>query len=244
MTGPEELAAEHLVNAWRDRTPIARLPPDARPEGVDAAYAIQDAVAARRGPVTGWKLTPAATPLCSPVFSLLESGATLEAAQFHSPRAEVEFGFLVLEDMPPRRHAYSDDEVSDRLAFIPVIEIVSSRYIDHTACSKMELLADGANGALIVGEPVRDWRSLDFRQVEVRLALNGQVIQRALGDHPLDQPVSLVAWLANHATSRCGGLKRGMVATTGGLKGADSVGAGDRLQGTWQGLGAVDVALT
>jgi 2-keto-4-pentenoate hydratase len=244
MTSLEEAAADQLVDAWRNRAPIARLPLDARPEDVDAAYAIQDAVAARRGPITGWKLTHAAIPLCSPVFSLLKSGVALESAQFHIPRAEVEFGFLILEDMPPRKRPYSADEVSNRLAFIPVIEIVSSRYIDHTACSKMELLADGANGALIVGEAVHEWRAIDFREVKVRLALNGQVIQSALGDHPLESPASLVVWLANHATRRCGGLKRGMVATTGGLKGADPVGAGDVLHGTWQGLGAVNVALT
>lgn len=243
LTNPCSFAADCLVEARRSRTPIAQLPAAVRPHDLGAAYAIQDEVAARLGPIVGWKLTNATVPTCSPVFNVLKSCATLEAAQFHNPRAEVEFGFMVLDDMPPRTDPYSQDEVFNRLAFVPVIEIVSSRYIDHTVCSKMELLADGSNGALIIGEPVHEWRKINFRQVAVQLALNDQIIQTALATHPLENPAFLVLWLTNHATARCGGLKRGTVATTGGLRGADPVCAGDSLGGTWQGLGAVNVAL-
>jgi 2-keto-4-pentenoate hydratase len=234
-------AARLLADAFRNGQPIERLSGSLAPLDIADAYAIQDEVARLRGPITGWKIANGNPPNCSPVFTTLTPRAGVALGKLRQPKAEVEFGFVVLEDMPLRDHPYRAEEVFDRIAVAPVIEIVASRYQDRTKCTRFEILADGSNGALIAGDTVRkNWRDLDFRQIPVTLAVNGTIVQSALGTHPLPNPATLVTWLANHAMQRTG-LKRGMVATTGGLKGATPVGSGDRLTGDWGPLGSMDL---
>lgn len=237
-------AARLLADAFRDGQPIERLPGSLAPLDIRDSYALQDAVAQLRAPITGWKIANGDPPNCSPVFTTLTPNARVSLGKLHQPKAEVEFGFVVIDDMPARDHPYEVEEVFDRIAVTPVIEIVASRYLDRTKCSRFEILADGSNGALIAGDTVRkNWRDLDFRQIPVTLAINATVVQSALGTHPLPNPATLVAWLANHAMQR-GGLKRGMVATTGGLKGATPIKAGDRLNGDWGPLGSMYLVCT
>lgn len=236
-----DTAAQLLADAFRTGQPIERLAGSLAPLDIQDSYAIQDAVARLRGPIAGWKIANGDPPNCSPTFATLTANAGVALGKLHQPKAEVEFGFVVLEDMPQRDRPYQAEEVFDRIAVTPVIEIVASRYLDRTKCSRFEILADGSNGALVAGDTVRkNWRDLDFRQIPVTLAINGAVVQSALGTHPLPNPATLVAWLANHAMQR-GGLNRGMVATTGGLKGATPIKSGDRLRGDWGPLGSMEL---
>jgi len=215
-----EAAAQILAESFRTGRTLDRLTGPLAPLDIQDSYAIQDAVAQLRGPITGWKIANGDPPHCSPTFTTLTPNAGVALGRLHQPKAEIEFGFVVLEDMLSRDRPYQAEEVFDRIAVTPMIEIVASRYLDRTKCSHFEILADGSNGALIAGDTVkRNWRALDFRQIPVTLAINGTLVQSALGTHPLPNPATLVAWLSNHAMQR-GGLKRGMVATTGGLKGA------------------------
>jgi 2-keto-4-pentenoate hydratase len=235
-----EEAARLLVEAERTRVWIDRLPPDVAPESVAEAYAVQDAVSALRGPALGWKTSAGAPPTCSPVFTIVPPGAALRASDFHEPKVEVEFGFVALEDLPPAGGGATAEDIFPRLAFVPVIEVVSSRYLDRTRRTKPEVLADGSNGVLAVGAP-RPWSGVDFAARKVELAVNGAVVQTAVGTHPLAQPADLAVWLAGHLAERAEGLKTGVVVTTGGLRGAWPVRAGGRVQGDWGDLGRIDL---
>jgi 2-keto-4-pentenoate hydratase len=231
-------AARLLVEAQRTNTPIAELPPTCAPRDAEEAFAIQDAVAALRGPVRGWKVGQGASPNCAPVFAVEPSGVTLEAARFHGLGAEIEFGFRVTEDLPPRATSYTDADVKERLEFVPLVELIASRYIDKKARTPFEMLADSlSNGAFVIGPPIADWQRFDFRNHPVSLTINGEVVQSVGGTAHKGHPTDGVVWLAN----RPAGLRAGDVITTGALKGATAAQAGDTVIGDWGEWGRVEV---
>jgi 2-keto-4-pentenoate hydratase len=203
------------------------------------------------GPVGGWKVGIAnseAEPSCAPVYRdcILGSGAVLPSAQCQALSLEIEFAFLLRRDLPGRSGGYRPDEIAQAVDFVPLIEVIGSRYRDPLGLAPAELLADAnGNRTFILGGPVARWRDLDFRTVRVELAIDDRVVQSACGTHPAGDPIRLVVWLADHVAARCGGLKSGEVVTTGSLQGATPIAAGSRAIGTWGSWGrvAVEVAL-
>lgn len=235
-------AARLLVEAHRTKMPIVGLPPSCLPRDPDEAYAVQDAIAALRGPVRGWKVSPSEPRRCATVFVVEPSGVTLEAAGLPGLGVEVEFGFRIARDMPPRAMPYGEAEVFERLEFLPLIELIASRYIDKKSRSPLELMADGmTHGAFVVGKPIAAWRDLDFKRQPVTLAINDKVVQSAVGKPTKGNPADGIVWLANHVAGRSGGLRTGDVITTGALAGTTPAKAGDNAVGDWGPWGCVEV---
>jgi 2-keto-4-pentenoate hydratase len=232
-------AAALLVEAHRSLRPLDRLPEALRPASIAEAYDIQDEVSRALGPIGGWKVgmsSPAAEPNCAPVYRahILAAGAVLDSARYHGLALEIEFAFRLRRDLPPQGGGYDFEEIAEAVDFLPLIEVLGSRYRDRTAVSAFEQLADAnANGAFIVGSPIADWRGVDFRTLTVELSIDGAVVQSACGTHPAGDPTRLVVWLADHAARRCGGLKAGDIVTTGSLQGATRIGACGSAVGDW-----------
>lgn len=236
-------AAGLLVGAYRTNRPVVELPPSCRPRDVEEAYAVQDAVAQLRGPIRGWKSGPATPRRCAPVFAIEQSGVTLEAARFPWLGIEIEFGFCVTADLPPRGKPYEWVEVFEKLEFVPLMELVSSRYVEKECRSPLELLADNlTNGAFIVGAPIAEWDAFDFRNHPASLTINGKTVQSAPGTPHEGSPPDGIVWLANHTAGRTGGLRKGDVITTGALNGTTKAGAGDKAVGDWGDWGKVEVS--
>jgi len=241
-------AARLILDAHRSGQPTDRLPESCRPQSIADAYAIQDEIMKVLGPIGGWKVGtagPAAEPSCAPVGKsvIFESGKVLSAKDFHKLALEIEFAFRILKDLPARGTAYGYDEVVEAIEFVPLIEVIGTRYREIAGLSAPEMLADAnANGAFIVGAAIRDWRKIDFAAVTVELTIDGKLAQTALNTHPLGgDPAKLVVWQANHAAGRTGGLKQGDIVTTGALKGMSPAGAGKGV-GTWEAYGRVEVS--
>jgi 2-keto-4-pentenoate hydratase len=249
MTDRALEAARLLIEAHRSGQPFDRLPEDLRPATIEDAYAIQDHVTAALGAVTAWKVGqggPTGPISIAPIYAdrVFPSGVTLDPAKFQGAALEIEFAFRIAEDLPARAKPYDYDEVLAAIeGFCPCIEVLSSRYTDRTTLPSAENLADGnANGALVYGGPLADWRGLDFATQKVELTIDGEVRQSAVGTHPAGDPVTLVVWTANHVMTRTGGLKRGDVVTTGSLDGATPIGPGGKGIATYGDFGRAEVA--
>lgn len=249
MNAAARQAAALLVAAHRSGEPLDRLPEACRPADIAAAYAIQDEVTALRGPIGGWKVgmgSPTDAPSCAPVYRdvILNSGALLDPRRYRGLALEIEFAFRLRRDLPQRGSKYGYDEVAASVDFLPLIEVIGSRYRDRTALPQAEQLADAnGNGAFILGTPVEDWRGLDFRGQRATLEIDGAVVQSALDTHPAGDPMKLVLWQANHAAARCGGLKAGDIVTTGSLQGATPAAAGSHAIGNWGRWGRVTIGI-
>ena len=250
-------AADFLAGARRDLSLLDGLPDDCRPDGIDDAYRVQDALVARLGAApVGWKIgcTNAAIqaklgckePNAGHVLSstLHTSPARLPAKAMFGRGLEAEFAFRLARDLPAAGAPYDRVGVGDAVAGLhPAIEVVGGRYRDWTNVGAVLLAADNvAHCALVIGAMVADWRGIDLAAHEAALAINGAEISRGTGANVLGHPLEALAWLANHRAKRGAGLKAGDVITTGSI--CPSLGwakAGDAIEARFGDLGVVRV---
>lgn len=241
-------AADLLLAARHSGQRLAALPDEVRPQTMLAAYAIQDAVAAKLGPIGGWKVgakSAAAEPTCAPLPAtlILRSPQRFAAGRFALNGVEAELAFTLSCDLPPRAQPYGIADLEASVATVhPAIEIVDSRFADIVAVDTLSLLADfHSNGALVVGNGVALPRAFESSSQGVALDIDEVRVVESRGSNPAGDVLSLLAWLANHAAVRNGGLRRGDLVTTGSWTGMRFVASGTRVEAAFAGIGGVDV---
>jgi 2-keto-4-pentenoate hydratase len=239
-----------LLEARRSRMPLAALPESARPTDAAAAYAIQDEVLAALGGIGGWKVgaaNPSSEPGCSPLpaAGVVRSGHAFAPAAFRLNGLEAEIAFTIAHDLPPLAAPYTADDLLHAIAAVhPAIEIVDSRFVDMRAVDPLSALADfGSHGALAFGPGrTHDLRVEQSRQ-RVVLEAGGKLLADNVGGNAAGDVFRLLAWLANHAAARCGGLRAGQVITTGSCTGLTFAHPPVAVRADLAGIGACEIAL-
>lgn len=258
MTNIEALA-EKLWAARRDGGIVD--PADVvEPANDQEAYAIQNAIVRLSGqPARGFKVgstsaeaqaflgttEPGSCPVLAPY--LFEAPATIKLVPEHMPALEGEFAFRLGRDLPARGTAYTEAEVRGAIdAIAGAIEVVGTRLKGGLAGKGRHLVtADcGANIALVTGDWLTDWRSLDLEKLSAEMRVNGEVKGAGTGARALGNPINVMVWLANQQATRGNGLKAGEVISTGTCTGLDPVSPGDTVEAHFGGLGVVDIAFT
>jgi len=241
-------AAEFLLAARHSGQRPAALPENMRPRTVGDAYAIQDAVAAKLGAIGGWKVgakNASAEPTCAPLPAtlILRSPQRFAAGRFAHNGVEAELAFTLSHDLPPRPKPYRVADLEAAVATVhAAIEIVDSRFVDLNGVDALSLLADfQSNGALVVGNGVALPQAFQSSTQQVTLEIDGKRVVESRGSNPAGDVLCLLAWLANHATARCGGLRRGDIVTTGSWTGMRFVASGTRVEAAFAGIGGADV---
>lgn len=246
MTPDVSHAVQLLLEARRSGTQIA--PPFALADR-SAVYAIQDGVAAATGPVAGWKVgarTPTAEPAGAPLLAgtLTPSPARFDGTAMHMIGIEVEISFHIVRDIAARTAPVERDEALAAVgdAFIGM-EVVDTRIADFQKADPEWLLADNQmNHALVVGDPVKNWKALDWPTLQVRLEIDGQTIVDQRGGLGAVDPLRPLAWMIDHAVRQRGGLSAGQAITTGSWTGLRYFPPGTRARGSFVGLGAVEAS--
>lgn len=242
-------AAAALLEARRRRRWLTALPEGARPADMQDVYAIQALVAAELGPIAGWKVgapSPQAEPNGAPLHqaNIHPDGAAFAAADFNITGIEGEIGYVLGKDLPPREAPYARDEVLDAIATLhPIIEVVDTRFVSLGLDPLSHSADQGSHGALVVGPAVRDWRHIDPPKQPVRLRFNGEVALEQVGGNTAGEPIRLIQWLADTGARRYGGLKAGMVITTGSCTGNILVKPGTTARVEFPGVGAVQTVI-
>ena len=188
MTPDVSHAVQLLLEARRSGTQIA--PPFALPDR-SAVYAIQDGVAAATGPVAGWKVgarTSTAEPAGAPLFAgtLTPSPARFDGTAMHMIGIEVEISFHIVRDIAARTAPVERDEALAAVgdAFVGM-EVVDTRIADFQKADPEWLLADNQmNHALVVGDPVKNWKALDWPALQVRPRGRRSAAAARLDDRP------------------------------------------------------------
>jgi len=252
-----ERAAELLWQARLAGRRMEDLPADCRPRSLDAAYAVQDAIAVRaKRKTAGWKLavTSAAGqkrlaidhPLSGRLFEgfVVADGARLDAGPMRMRVAEPEFAFRLGRDLLPRNHAYALEEVVDAVAALHLaIEVPDSRFERFAEMDAAAMVADGGfAGWFVLGPTVANWRDLDLATRPVRALRNGAPAGAGRAADTLGDPRRQLHWLAQDRARRGDGLKAGDLVTTGTCCPPVAVAPGDRVRTEFEGLGAVEVA--
>lgn len=210
-----ELQAARL--AQRTLSPLSE-----RPGGLEErdAYAVQDAGIRLREDagerLIGGKLgfTSAAMReamgVASPNFGWLTDAmlvrvsngwGCLDLRRLIHPKAEVELGFVLGEDLggPDAPPVTAADVQAATRAWVPVIELVDSRFTDYRFAS-VDNIADNSSAArLVVGEPVSQSEvgEIDLRLMGCVLTVDGDVADTATGAAVDPDPASAVAWMVN-----------------------------------------------
>jgi 2-keto-4-pentenoate hydratase len=260
---PAQEAAARLFQAHERRERFAPLPVGLAPRNAEQAYGIQDAFVALRadrlGPIAGYKIALSSAEMQRFVgVDSPQAGAILRSQVRRTPgrvraadyvRLIVEFEVAVemAEDLPVADAPFARERVVQAVAAVmPAIEIADDRNADYSQLSRHphELIADnGWNEGVILGEPVRDWKSLDLAQVLGVARINGKPVGEGRGDAALGHPFDAVAWLANNLASRGRSLPRGEFVITGSIITSKAVKAQDRVEFSLAELGKVQLAV-
>jgi 2-keto-4-pentenoate hydratase len=230
MSADFAAAAAELDHARRSARAIDRFSDGLAPTSIDEAYGIQRAwEVMAEWPVVGWKVGCTSQeaqqmlatdgPFVGRVFGpfLHHSPTSLPVTDLITPRMEGEFAFVMGATLVARSQPYLRDEVEAAVAALhPAIEIVDTRFADFTGVGVLSLIADcGANGGLVLGDAVDDWRDIDLAATEVVMRIDGEVVGRGTGADVLGHPMESLTWLVNELSRQGTDLRSGAVVTTG-----------------------------
>jgi len=241
---------------------LSELRAGSRPRNADEAYACQDALVSLLtehygGETIGYKIACTNKiaqellhmdgPFHGKLLSsfCFETPARIEADGFFMRVMEAEFAFRMARDLTPGARVPSREEVADAIeGVLPGIEIVDSRFEEWTTVGAESLIADNAcHAAWVRGALVTDWRKLDLAGQEVRLAVNGEVIQKGNGAAVLGHPLNAMHWLVGSLHSRGIALRAGQYVTTGVTTDIYLGQPGDRVRAEFGPVGAVELEL-
>jgi 2-keto-4-pentenoate hydratase len=215
-------AAALLLEVRRNAARLSELPESLRPTGIEQAYAIQDAVNRQLGAIGGWKVSPmhgTAAPGCAPipVNAVHASPARLPPAMHETAEVEGEIAATLAHDLPPRPAPYTSQDLRAAIAALhPAIEVLGSRFQDRTVVSPMSGVADAqGNTAIVFGTGIANWQELDLAVTVMHMTVDGVKVATASSGADLENLLASLAWLANHAAGRTGGLRKGDVIITG-----------------------------
>lgn len=220
-------------------------------QNTQAAYAIQDAVLARIGPVGGWKVGakgPNAEPTCAPLpaSGLHDSPAMLRLAPDALRGIELEVALRVRRDLdlnPNEIPSLTLDDMFD--AVFPAIELVGSRLAAFDTADPLSKLADLASHSALVIGPGAAIPPGQIRLPEIRstLTFDAQPMAQTVGGNPAVNLLRLAHWLAMHCVGRGAPLRRGQVVTTGSCTGMLFAPAQSLVAGSIESVGEVKLQL-
>jgi 2-keto-4-pentenoate hydratase len=239
-------AADRLLDARRTNKPIADLPADLQPQSLEEAYCVQDRMALAFETIGGWKIgAPSADAV--PIFAPMPqawiscSGCEMRGLTHRYRGLEAEIAFLIGEDLPAKKTAYSREEVLGAVESChPAIEVLESAFIDPTKVARLTMIGDmQMHGGFVYGPACPDWQHIDFSQERVSLAVDGTVRVERTGSNTSGDLLRLLPFLANEGAARTGGLRRGEWITTGSWTGVTLASAGDTVNARFSTAGDV-----
>lgn len=255
---PQTIAqlAEHLETCQLEARDTPKITDEHPAMDWDDAYAIQDAILARKrargARVVGLKagLTSHAKMkqmgVTDPVFGFLvdsfsvPEGSVVKTAELIHPKVEPEIAFVLKHALRgPGCHIGAVLAATDFV--LPGIEVIDSRYRDFKFDLK-SVVADNTSAArFVVGGRALRPEAVDLRTVGIVLEKNGAPVALGAGAAVLGHPAAAIAMLANHLGRRGQEIPAGSLILSGGITEAVAVEAGDAVTLRVQDMGSVSL---
>lgn len=248
--------AERLEDAEHNKAPITKITNDFPNMNWDDAYAIQDAIRARkvaRGThIAGLKagLTSVAKMkqmnVEEPVFGFLcdygayADGGEIPFDNFIAPRIEAEIAFVTKAEIKgPGCHIGSVMQATDLV--LPAVEVLDSRY-ENFNFDLISVVADNTSAAgFVTGGRPRKMSDLHLPTLGIVLEKNGEIVELAAGAAVLGHPAESVVMLANMLARKGESIPAGTFIMTGGVTAAVSIARGDHIAVRYQDIGSVSM---
>ena len=251
-------AAALLTQARIENKVIDCIPENIRPNSLAEAYAVQDQFIKMLSlPIGGWfgactnETIQSMLGLYEPYYARLlsdyifNSPAVVESCNFPPIALEVEYGFKLNKDLPNRSVIYTREEIEDSVESVhPTIEVVAAHLKNWTEQDVYSVIADnGTDGALIVGDGVTEWQTIDMKISPVALSINGSILRTGSGVKVMGDPMECLVWLANAIRQNYQGLKKGHIHNTGTVTDIYWAKPGDKAVAEFTGLGSVELEI-
>ena len=212
------------------------------------AYGVQERVREQLGAkVIGWKL---AEPTPGNVISapLFDTGRVASNAVLVTPallRDGIECELALRVDRALTQVGCRRDDVMEAIgAVMPAFELLCSRLPSGFASPREQIVADCmGQGAVVLGSPCREWKTLQLDRLRVTLTANDAVVVDKQGGSPFGDPLRAVALLVDHLARRGLGLEAGQFVLAGSHTGVHRAQPGDRLLCAFEGIGQVALSL-
>lgn len=253
-------AALALDEAERSHTQIRLLSETYSGITMDDAYAIQAEWVrikqAAGDPIIGWKIgltskaMQQALSIDIPDSGVLlksmdfANGSTIPAGRFIQPRIEAEIAFVTKAAMDdPSLEAILD--ATDYV--VPALEILDTRITrKDPETGRLRTVYDtisdnAANGGIVMGAPVRDFRGIDLRRVGAICSRNGEVEETGLGAGVLGDPVLSMSWLVQRLAAYGQRIEAGQVVLSGSFIRPIEAPSGSHIVGDFGDFGKVEV---
>jgi len=186
----------------------------------------------------------------------LHSGDSIAAADHLDPKVEVEFAFVLSDDLTPHslgRALTADDVYSATSHIVPALELIDARSHrvhpdDGRTRTVRDTIADNAaDSGIVVGDgsmSVDAARTGELRWSGAILYRNGVVEETGLGAGVLDDPVEGVVWLANRMQDLGIALRAGETILAGSFTRPVDCRPGDEFHVDFGRLGTIDLSVT
>ena len=238
---------EALLHARTTGQAIAP-PTDTTPElTVTDAYQVQHQVIAARNPsgapVRGYKVALLDPPIFGEILAqdVVLDGGTISLATCITPKIEPELAFVFGEALQGDDLLLTDVLAATRFV-LPAFEFVDSRIDGGLANPTQDSVCDnGLFTNMVLGSPVRTIDTLDPRNIEVTVSIDGQVADVGSTSRASAHPAHAVLQLLKHLHQFGRGLKAGDVVLSGTCTPPLPVTAGNRVVAEFAGLGSVSV---
>ncbi|WP_295890434.1 2-oxo-hept-4-ene-1,7-dioate hydratase [uncultured Vibrio sp.] len=258
----EQVAAERLYKAEKNRVQIPALTLDYPDMSMDDAYRVQKRWVDRKiregAEVKGYKigLTSRAMQMAvnidQPDYGVLlddmfyNDGAQIEVSQFLDPRIEVELAF-VLKDKLEGENVTIFDVLNATDYVVPALELIAARCHrtdPETGYTRKvyDTIADNAANAGIIlgGRPIKP-TELDLRWAGSMLYLNGQIEETGLAGGVLGHPANGICWVCKRFAPHGVSLEPGQVILAGSFTRPVPVKEGDTIHADFGPLGGISV---
>lgn len=214
----------------------------------DRIFVVQAEVAAQLGPVGGFKVArPAGLPIViAPIMAtdIYQSPAKINIPAGEEVGVELEYAFRLISALPDPAAPDFEAQLRDSVELLSVFELVQSRLADPKgADAALKMLDNQLNGAVVLGQPCRDWQNIDVTRAKARLTLGDKTLLDGLAAVPGGDAFATMCALARALGDHCGGLQPGHVVITGSLNGLPWVQAPIIANGEIAGLGGVMMTL-
>ena len=249
-----------LSASWRDPANPVGVDPRFYPRDRAEAYFVQDRMHDELDQgLAGWKVGATSARMREldghddvipgRIFasrSYIGPRHNLPIAQFPGARVETEFAFRLTASPYLREAPWTAAEMETMMVLHPAIEIIGNRHrIEGASRSENSLMTIADNGGgigFVFGDPVEDWRAIDFRHHLITLTVGGG----APADNFLGEmrclPVKAAAELVNHLAERGHEMQAGDFISTGAASVPQPFSAGDHVRADFGALGVIEVA--
>jgi 2-keto-4-pentenoate hydratase len=158
---------------------------------------------------------------------------------------ECEVAFKMRSDLPKRVDQYRIEEVAAAVdSMLPSVEIPVSNFRKPFELQLPTVVAaNGIDGPLICGNPVKEWAGLDRANLPITLHVNGKKRTAGSSSEAMGDPLKALTWFANRLIENGKGLRSGEIINTGVCGEPIECKCGDEAIADFGALGTVRVTI-